>query len=83
MSWTIKCLMLYNPLRSKIYNFKRIHVTSLTQSNQLFDETTQKTILCVTQNSQFTEITQNLIREELQRSSSLDIHDIYSTGRSK
>jgi hypothetical protein len=55
----------------------------MAQSNQLFDETIQKTILWVSQNSQFTEITQNLISEELQRSLSLDIDDAYSTGHSK
>ena len=55
----------------------------MTQSNQLFDETFQKTMLWVSKNSHFIEITLKFINEEPQISSSSDIHDIYSTGRSK
>jgi hypothetical protein len=47
------------------------------------DETVQKTTLLVGQNSQFIEITQNLNNEELQRSLSINIADVYFTGRSK
>jgi hypothetical protein len=52
----------------------------MTQSNQLYYETIQKTTLWVSQNSQFIEITQNLINEELQRNLSINIHDIYVRG---
>ena len=69
----------YNPLRSK-------NVILRVSTTPVYDNPTscltkiQKTILWVSQNSQFTEITQNLINEELQSSLSINIHDIYVGG---
>jgi len=69
---------MYNPLRSKNM--------FLRESTSPFYNTIQSAVWrnnSVSQNSHFIEITQNLINEELERNSSLDIHDMYSTGRSK